>query len=124
MPNDVQGLVSLAQEYFEAAYEMDADRFAAIFDPSASVTRRNDQGSISVVDVASWLDAVRTMSSPQQSGATRRDEVLSIDVTGDMALLKLRLRIPPRIVTDMLICFQLDGRWQIVQKVFSAELQP
>lgn len=39
-----------------------------------------------------------------------------------MALLKLRLQIPPRGVTDLLSCFYLNGRWQIVQKVFAAEI--
>ena len=124
MPNEIQGLISLAENYFEAAYLMDADRFAAIFDPSASVTRRNDEGGVSVIPIGSWLDAVRAMSSPHQSSATRCDELQSIDITGDMALLKLRLRLPPRIVTDLLTCFQLNGRWQIVQKVFSAEILP
>jgi hypothetical protein len=38
-----------------------------------------------------------------------------------MALLKLRLRMPSREVTDLLSCFNIGGHWQIVQKVFAAE---
>ena len=119
---DVDGLTGLAKAYFEAAYTMDAEKFATIFDPSASVTRRDDQGRVVVTPIAKWLDIVRGMPSPRDAGSVRRDEILSIAITGDLAALTLRLRIPPRDVTDLLSCFYLNGRWQIVQKVFAAEM--
>lgn len=114
-------LVALAKIYFDAAYAMDADSFAAIFNPAALVTRRGDGDSVVVTPIAAWLDLVRTLTSPQDAGSVRADQILSIAMTRDMALLKLRLRIPPREVTDLLSCFYLNGRWQIVQKVFAAE---
>jgi hypothetical protein len=119
---DVEGLIGLAKAYFDAAYTMDAEKFATIFDPSASVTRRDDQGGAVVTPIAKWLDIVRGMPSPRDAGSTRRDEILSVSVTGELALLTLRLRLPPREVTDLLSCFYLNGRWQIVQKVFAAEI--
>ena len=115
------GLLGLAKAYFEAAYTMDAEKFATIFDPSASITRRDDQDGIIVTPVTKWLEIVRGMPSPRDAGSTRKDEILSVAITGELALLKLRLRIPPREVTDLLSCFYLNGRWQIVQKVFAAE---
>jgi hypothetical protein len=120
-PGNIDGLVALAKTYFDAAYAMDADKFATIFDPAALVTRRGDGSSVVVTPVAAWLDAVRSLTSPQDAGAVRADQILSIAMTRDMALLKLRLRIPPREVTDLLSCFYLNGRWQVVQKVFAAE---
>jgi hypothetical protein len=119
---DVEGLIDLAKAYFEAAYTMDAEKFATIFDPSASVTRRDDQGGVVVTPVAKWLDIVRGVPSPRDAGSMRKDEILSVAITGDLAGLTLRLRIPPREVTDLLSCFYLNGRWQIVQKVFAAEI--
>lgn len=116
------GLVALAQTYFDAAYEMDADKFASIFHESSSVTRRGDGDGVVVIPIAAWLDAVRGLTSPRQAGGVRDDHILSIALMRDMALLKLRLRIPPREVTDLLSCFFLNGRWQIVQKVFAAEI--
>lgn len=118
---NVSGLVALAQTYFDAAYEMDAEKFASIFHDSSSVTRRGDGDSVVVTPIAAWLDAVRGATSPRQAGGVRADQILSIAVARDMALLKLRLRIPPREVTDLLSCFFLNGRWQVVQKVFAAE---
>jgi len=118
---NMDGLVALAKTYFDAAYAMDADKFATIFDPAALVTRRGDGNSVVVTPIAAWLDVVRSLASPQDTGSVRADQILSIAMTRDMALLKLRLRIPPREVTDLLSCFYLNGRWQIVQKVFAAE---
>ncbi|MGX1788026.1 nuclear transport factor 2 family protein [Bosea sp. NPDC055332] len=117
----IDGLVALAKTYFDAAYAMDADSFATIFDPAALVTRRGNGDSMVVTPIAAWLDVVRSLTSPQAAGSVRADQILSIAMTRDMALLKLRLRIPPREVTDLLSCFHLNGRWQIVQKVFAAE---
>lgn len=118
---NIDGLVALAKTYFDAAYAMDADSFATIFDPAALVTRRGDGNSVVVTPIGAWLDLVRTLTSPQDAGGVRADQIVSIAMTRDMALLKLRLRIPPREVTDLLSCFYLNGRWQIVQKVFAAE---
>ncbi|MCW0000107.1 nuclear transport factor 2 family protein [Pararhizobium sp. YC-54] len=119
---NIDGLITLAKTYFDAAFTMDADRFATIFNPAALVTRRGDGDSVVVTPVVAWLDAVRGLTSPQDAGSVRADQILSIAITRDMALLKLRLRIPPREVTDLLSCFYLNGRWQIVQKVFAAEV--
>ena len=119
---NTSGLVALAQTYFDAAYEMDADKFASIFHESSSVTRRGDGDGVVVIPIAAWLDAIRGMPSPRQAGCMRDDRIVCIALTRGMALLQLRLRVPPREVTDLLSCFFINGRWQIVQKVFAAEI--
>ena len=118
---EINGLAALAQTYFNAAHDMDADKFASIFHEAAFVTRRGENDTVVVTPVAAWLDTVRTLKSPRETGADRKDQILSINLVRDMAVLKISLRIPPREVTDLLSCLFLDGRWQIVQKVFNAE---
>jgi hypothetical protein len=51
----------------------------------------------------------------------RHDEILSIDLVRELALLKLKLQIPPRYMTDMLLCLRVNGTWKIVQKVMTTE---
>jgi len=121
MDTDIRALLAMAQTYFEAAYEMDADKFASIFHHSSSVTKVGEDGDVNVTPVEMWLVMVRKMEAPKQLGSERHDEVLSIDVVRELALLKVRLRIPPRHVTDMLSCLRVDGAWKIVQKVMTAE---
>jgi hypothetical protein len=121
MDTDIRALLGIAQDYFDAAYEMDADRFASIFHPSSSVTKVGADGNVSATPIEMWLAAVRQMKAPKQLGAERRDEILSIDVVRDLALLKLKLQIPPRYFTDMLSCLKVNRTWKIVQKVMTME---
>jgi len=121
MQTDMRALLSLAETYFDAAYEMDADKFAAIFHRSSSVTKVGDDGEVSVTPIETWLAAVRNMQAPQQQGLQRHDQILSIDVVGELALLKLQLQIPPRYFTDLLSCLKVNGTWTIVQKVMTAK---
>jgi hypothetical protein len=121
MDTDIRALVAIAQVYFDAAYEMDADKFASVFHHASSVTKVGDDGNVSVTPVETWLAAVRNMKAPKQLGLERHDEILSIDVVRELALLKLKLQIPPRYFTDMLSCLKVNGTWKIVQKVMTAE---
>jgi Putative lumazine-binding len=121
MDTDIRALLAVAQTYFDAAYEMDADKFASIFDHSSSVTKVGDDGNVSVTPIEMWLAAVRNMKGPKQLGLERRDDILSIGVVRDLALLKLKLQIPPRYFTDMLSCLKVNGTWKIVQKVMTVE---
>jgi hypothetical protein len=120
MDTDIRALLAIAQIYLDAAYEMDADGFASIFHTSSSVTRIGDDGNVSVTPVELWLATVRSTKAPRQLGLERRDRILSIDVEGDLALLKLKLQILPRHFTDMLSCLKVNGTWKIAQKVMTA----
>ena len=119
MDTDVGALVAIAKAYFEAAYEMDAEKFASVFHPSCSVTKVGEDGNVSVTPVETWLAAVRNMKAPQQLGLERHDEILSVDIVRELALLKLKLQIPPRHMTDMLLCLKVNGTWKIAQKVMT-----
>jgi hypothetical protein len=121
MDTDFRALLAIAQTYFDAAYEMDADKFASIFHPSSSVTKVSDDGNVSVTPIEMWLAAVRNTKAPKQLGLKRRDEILSIDVVRELALMKLKLQIPPRYFIDMLSCLKANGAWKIVQKVMTME---
>jgi hypothetical protein len=121
MDTDIRALAAIAKTYCDAAYEMDADKFASIFHPSCSVTKAGEDGNVSVTPIEMWLAGVRSMKAPKLQGLERHDEILSIDVVRDLALLKLKLQIPPRYFTDLLSCLKVDGTWRIVQKVTTVE---
>ena len=117
----MDALVAIAKTYFDAAYEMDADKFASVLHHSCSVTKVGEDGQVSVTPLQVWLAAVRNMQAPKQLGLERHDEILSIDLVRELALLKLKLQIPPRYMTDMLSCLKINGTWMIVQKVMTTE---
>jgi hypothetical protein len=121
MDTDIRALTAIAKIYFDAAYEMDAEKFASVFHRSCAVTRVGEDGDVSVTPLEAWLAGVRSMQSPKVQGLERHDEILSIDVAREIALLKLKLQIPPRYFTDMLSCLKVNGTWKIVQKVMNVE---
>lgn len=121
MDSNVPALRSIAQTYFDAAYDMDAEKFASLFDPSSSVTKIGADGNVSVTPIATWLAAVRLMTSPREQGFERNDQILAIDVEKELAVVKVKLQVPPRIFTDMLSCLKVQGTWKIVQKVMMSE---
>ena len=121
MDTDIRALAAIAKTYCDAAYEMDADKFASLFHPSCSVTKVGEDGNVSVTPIEMWLAGVRGMKAPKLQGLERHDEILSIDVVRELALLKLKLQVPPRYFTDMLSCLKVDGTWRIAQKVTTIE---
>jgi hypothetical protein len=123
MDTDNHALAAMAKTYFDAAYEMDAEKFASLFHHSCSVTKLGDNGDVSVTPLATWLTGVRSMKAPKLQGLERHDEIVSIDVVREIALLKVRLQIPPRHFTDLLSCMKVAGTWKIVQKVMSVEMR-
>ncbi len=117
-------LRTLAQVYFDAAYDMDAARFQAIFHPLSAVTRIGEDGDVSVMPIEAWLAGVRNATPPRKLKLERKDEIVAIDVSDNLALVKLRLQMPPRYFTDLLSCLKVQGAWKIVQKVMSVDVRP
>lgn len=122
MDANVSALRSIAQTYFDAAHDMDADKFTPLFHPSSCVTRIGDDGEVTVTPIAAWLAAVRTLKSPKQQGFERSGQILSVDVENEIAVVKVTLQVPPRVFTDMLSCLKVRGTWKIVQKVMMSSV--
>lgn len=123
MQDAENALRALARLYFDAAYDMDAERFQTIFHPLSAVTRLGDDGEVSVMPIETWLDGVRNATAPRKLGLERKDEIVAIDVSDHLALIKLKLQMPPRHFTDLLSCLKVQGTWKIVQKVMSVEVR-
>jgi 4-oxalocrotonate tautomerase len=123
MEDAENALRALAQIYFDAAYDMDAAQFQTIFHPLSAVTRLGDDGEVSVIPIETWLAGVRNATAPRDLKLERKDEVVAIDVSDRLALVKLRLQMPPRYFTDLLSCLKVRGAWKFVQKVMSVEIR-
>ena len=46
---------------------------------------------------------------------------MSVDVVGDAAVAKLELKRPDAVITDYMSLLKVDGRWQIVNKIYTRE---
>ena len=120
---DRAGVEKLIQTYFDGLYEGDADKLASVFAATSSLTWVHE-GEVRTLTRDAWLAVVRGRQSPISRGLARDDGILMLDHAGlDTALVKVKCQIPPLYFTDYLSLLRTQGRWQIVQKVYSAVTQ-
>ena len=121
MPDDRAAIEAAVHTYLDGLYEGDADKIAAVFHPTSTLTYEED-GKLTPLPRDQWLAGVRSRPSPRSRGLERHDQVLQIDqASPTMAFVKLKCAIPPRFFTDYLCFLKVEDRWQVAQKVFATE---
>ena len=123
MNYDRSTVEAVVQHYFDALYEGDADKLAAIFHPSADL-RWLEKSELQVLTVPDWMERVRKRASARSEGKPRDDFVVTIDRSDDStAFIKVRCQLPPRYFTDYLVAMKLTSGWQIVSKSYRYDLK-
>ena len=123
MNPDRSSVEAVVQHYFDALYDGDADKLAAIFHPSADL-RWLEKGELQVLAVPDWLERVRTRGSARADGKPREDFVVTVDRSDEAtAFVKVRCQLPPRYFTDYLVAMKLRDGWQIVSKSYRYDLR-
>ena len=119
---DRAGVEQTMQTYFDGLYEGDADKLAHVFHPTSALTWEQDD-SLQVLSRDAWLKVVRERPSPKSQQLVRDDGILLLDHSSPTtAFVKVKCQIPPRHFTDYLSLIHIDGRWQIVQKVYAVAM--
>ena len=76
-------------------------------------------GKLVVVPIGEYITRVGSERlKPGEVDSTER-KVVSVDVVGDAAVAKLELKRPDAVVTDYMSLLKVEGRWVIVNKIFS-----
>ena len=75
------------------------------------------QGAYEFFDRETFIGSVAS-DTAEAEGTPIRSEVLSIDITGDVAVVKVSDDCFGTSFTDYLTMIKHDGRWQIVMKAF------
>jgi hypothetical protein len=123
MSHDRSSVEAVVQHYFDALYEGDADKLAAIFHPSADL-RWLEKGALQVLTVPKWVENVRKRPSAKAEDKPREDFIVTIDRSDEnTAFIKVRCQLPPRYFTDYLVAMKMDDGWQIVSKSFRYDLK-
>lgn len=115
---DFAGITGVLGLYFDGLYRSDTTRLARVFHPKAHYVCVTD-GTLLYRDMAEYFAVVDARVSPASRGEPRRDEIVSVDFAGPAtARAVLRCVIGTRHFTDFLTLIHLDGRWQVMSKVF------
>jgi len=107
------------RDYFDGFYASDVDLLKGVFHPNCHLLSATD-GPLADDDMAAVYVRVSGRTPPAAVNQKRLDRVLSIDKAGpEAALAKVQIAIGPKLFTDYLNLLRIDGRWQIISKIYS-----
>lgn len=119
-----QEIVDALKIYFEGLYRSDTQMLAQVFHPRA-IYACASEGKLLHMTMDEYFPVVDKRPAPASRGEPRADRILSIDFAGPVtAIAKVNCAIGPKAFTDLLTFVKLDGRWQIMAKVFHFDLRP
>ena len=117
-----QELAAALDLYFNGLYHSDTKRLAQIFHPQA-IYACATEGSLTYHTIASYFPVVDKRPAPAASNQKRADRNISLEFAGPVtAFARVECVLGPKAFIDFLTFVKLDGRWQIMAKVFHFDL--
>ena len=108
------------QHYFDGGRNRDSVALRKAFHPEARMLFARD-GELVLVPIGDYIARVAAdRLEPGEVDSTVR-RVVSVDVVGDAAIAKLELKRPDALLTDYMSLLEVDGRWVIVNKIFTRD---
>lgn len=119
----VSDIAAVLADYFDGLYFSDTQRLARVFHPQA-VYACATEGALTYRTMGEYFPIVAARPSPAGRGEPRADKIISIDFAGPVtAAARVECAIGERHFTDLLTLICLDGRWQIISKVFHFDIR-
>lgn len=123
METEFEPVAAVLREYFEGLYRSDTQILRRVFHPAALYACATS-GTLVALSMGEYFPVVDQRPSPASRGEPRADRILAIEFAGPVtALARVECTIRPKHFTDLLTLVKLDGRWQIIAKVFHHELE-
>lgn len=120
---EFQAVAAVIADYFDGLYHSDVKRLERVFHPKAHYVSVTD-GTLLYRTMEEYFPIVAARPSPASRGEARADRILSIEFAGPLtARAVLNCAIGEKFFTDWLTFVKLDGRWQVMSKVFHYELK-
>lgn len=116
-------LTAVLSDYFDGLYHSDTTRLRKVFHPDARYVCATG-GTLLHLDMTEYFAVVDKRPSPASRSEARNDQIVSIEFAGPVtALARVNCSIGDRLFTDLLSFVFVDGRWQIIAKVFHYDLR-
>ena len=119
--SDQPAIQDCVDRYYQSLRTSDPDGVRSVFHPSARITGYLPDGlhEMTVEDFAGFVQSQQP--SPAESGAESMLEILSIEIAGHTAAVRLRESYLGMIFLDTFGMLQVDGQWVIYNKLFHVE---
>ncbi len=116
--NQNSDVSDVLMNYFDGLYHSDATRLKDVFHPKAHYVCATD-GALQYLTMDEYFPIVEARTSPKQNGEVRRDRIISIKQAGPAtAIAHVECSIGVKLFSDFLTLIRLNGKWQIISKVF------
>jgi hypothetical protein len=123
MQNEYPEVAEVLSTYFDGLYHSDTQRLRRVFHPRAHYVCATE-GTLTYRTMDEYFPVVDRRPSPQSRGEARADRIVSIEFAGPVtAFARVNCAIGPKHFTDLLTLVRLDGRWQIISKVFHFDVR-
>ena len=120
---DLQLIRQTVQFYFDGMYNSDVETLRKAFHPTAALMGYYD-GTLAHIPLENWLEMVKERPAPSKSGEEYDMKLVSMDVTENVASVKVKDLYLGLRFTDYLHLMKVDGNWLIVNKMFHHEPRP
>ncbi len=123
MSSPYQAIEKALAFYFDGLYHSDVDLLAKVFHPNAHYVCATED-PLMYLTMDEYFPIVNRRESPASRGEARQDKIVSISLAGpNTAFVTLNCAIGEKFFTDFLSLILVDGRWQIISKVFHFDLR-
>lgn len=115
-------VTALLSDYFDGIHFSDTSILRRVFHPSALYACATG-GTLLQLGMDDYFAVVDKRPAPGKLGQARQDRIESIEFGGPgLAIARVECAILPKRFVDLLTLVYLDGRWQIMSKVFHFEI--
>jgi hypothetical protein len=108
------------QYYFDGLYHSDVEKLKKAFHPNSQIIGYFD-GALLFESFEGFLGFIKATPAPSESGEKYDMKIVSIDLTGTEAVVKVEDLYLGFRFTDYLSLLNIDGSWVIVNKMFYHE---
>ncbi len=120
--NQQHAIAAVLQHYFDGLYFSDASMLRQVFHPAATYVNAGQQPLLTL-SMEAYFAVVEARDAPAATGQAREDSIQHIDlISPSLAIARVQCVIAPKYFYDALTLVVVDGRWQIIAKVFDYQL--
>jgi len=111
---DFYAILNIVKDYFDGLYEADTTKLRKIFHSDTVLKAPNSRRKRE-----EWLSAIESRPVPKHEGEEYRFKLLSIEIIGDQAMVKLECPLFDNFYVDFLGLLKEEGQWLIVNKMYT-----
>ena len=113
--SELQAVEAVLNDYMIGGTERNAERLTSAFHEQAMMKYIRD-GEYTEVNAQEFFGGTKP-GAPLE----RKNEIVSVDITGHVAMAKLRLTYSDKAFVDYMTLMKVDGSWKIINKTFYVE---